>query len=188
MRSLPRILVKNELSPILQLPSQSQLLPRTWQHATNGDEKSRSMRLPPIDVCPVPLVPARPTRPANRLRRNRPPSRPDSKSRRKFHWRSSWWTNSITNFISYKNHNFSAQPGKRDRDNYRQLTTMFLNFELIWAFFLSFFLSYIFFNPLRGIPAGSQPLPAGCKALWVASEALPTPFEVSDDGKLLFRQ
>ena len=26
---------------------------------------------------------------------------------------------------------FLAQPGKRDRDNYRQLTTMFLNFELI---------------------------------------------------------
>ena len=33
----------------------------------------------------------------------------------------------------YKNHVFSAQPGKRDRDNYRQLTMMFLNFELIWA-------------------------------------------------------
>ena len=36
-----------------------------------------------------------------------------------------------TLFIFYKNQVFSAQPGKRDRDNYRQLTTMFLNFELI---------------------------------------------------------
>ena len=31
-----------------------------------------------------------------------------------------------TLFISYKNHVFSTQPGKRDRDNYRQLTMMFL--------------------------------------------------------------
>ena len=34
-----------------------------------------------------------------------------------------------TLFIFHKNHVFLAQPGKRD--NYRQLTTMFLNFELI---------------------------------------------------------
>jgi len=36
-----------------------------------------------------------------------------------------------TLFIFYKNQVFSAQPGKRDRDNYRQLTTMFLNFQQI---------------------------------------------------------
>ena len=36
-----------------------------------------------------------------------------------------------TLFSFYKNHVFSAQPGKRDRDNYSQLTTMFLNFQQI---------------------------------------------------------
>ena len=40
---------------------------------------------------------------------------------------------SYTLFIFYKSHVFLAQPGKRDRDNYRQLTTMFLNFEQISA-------------------------------------------------------
>ena len=34
-------------------------------------------------------------------------------------------------FFLYKNHVFSAQPGERDRDNYSQSTTMFLNFQKI---------------------------------------------------------
>ena len=48
-----------------------------------------------------------------------------------------------TLFIFYKNHVFSAQPGKRDRDNYRQLTTTFLDFKQISArcSYISFFIS-----------------------------------------------
>ena len=42
-----------------------------------------------------------------------------------------WKYGHFTLFIFYKNHVFSAQPGKGDKDNYRQLTMMFLNFELM---------------------------------------------------------
>ncbi len=40
---------------------------------------------------------------------------------------------SYTFYFFIKTMFFLAHPGKRVRDNYRQLNTMFFNFELIWA-------------------------------------------------------
>ena len=60
-----------------------------------------------------------------------------------------------TLFILYKNHVFSAQPGKRDRDNYRQFTTLFLNFELI--LFWTRYIKMIWEDTLDDQFNGTQP-------------------------------
>ena len=46
-------------------------------------------------------------------------------------WRRFQWCHTYCTLFFYKNHIFSAQPGERDRDNYSQSTTMFLNFQKI---------------------------------------------------------